>query len=558
MRPGYTILAALLVAAVLGASGCARCGGGGDGLAGAQVPASLLELLPADADAVVVVRDLAGLSSALVALRPRLDALVGNIGMVETDVRNTLGIDPARLGELDAIGLDGARGLVVAVLAGAPVIVAGLDDAEVFVAHMQRVGSGQPFNMTAPVEEVATAHGTIYRMRRTADGNAKLSFATAGSLALVFPDARADEAALAAVATAGAGATLATSAELGAALSAWPNATVVAQVRASAAERSPELLEALGPLAARVREAGTLSLGLTLSGDAAELALEQRPTGEAAELLGRTFGGSGGDADFGRLVGEDAYFVARASFSRRDALVLARSLMPEAVRTELTALLADLNTRLGIDVENALVPALGENILVLATRARMLTLRRVVQSTRPNPGEAATAFGLVVALEVRDRAAVEAALDAIVASLEGRAERFARDGHVVIGFTDPQSDIGNLVLTDRLLILVPTRNRDDLLAQLAAADAAPPALRTETARELVGSGRANGAYVDMAAVVAGPIGATLGPMLPDEAMRAAGQIDHLSARGEFVDGALRVRLGLQFAAPAGGDAPATP
>lgn len=544
-------------------SGCGRCGAdrpGRDSGSAEQVervdPAvGLAQLVPADAVAYVGVRNLAQLSSQFAALRPRLNALLGNIGMIETDLRNTLGIDVARLDDLSAIGVEARDGIGLAVSGADAFVFARLSNRETFVAHVTRVAQGQPFNLAAPVEEVTVGDATILRFRRAAGDNVKLSIALRRDVAYLLGDARTDEALLTRLAAVTTESSLGGQAALQAAAARFASSIAVVWLSPEAATDLAGTLLGNGANgeAARqsLRELGTISAGLRLRADAIELETVASPTGEAGARLAATMAPSGTNPEFGRLVGNDTYMIARSSLDTTHGLATLRRILPATAVRDLDAALALVETHVGMNVETDLLPALGRNVIALATRARMLTLRRVIQSNTINPGEAASAFGLIVALDINDRAQVERFLDGMVNSLEGRAEKFTSNGYTVVGFTDQQSDIGNLVLTDRMLMLVPSRNREDLMAQLASGSATPT-LRTESASSLVSDATATGIYIDVAAVIGGPIGATLGPMVPDQVMRAIGNLDHVLIRSDLADGTLTSRMLIQLSAtPAG-------
>ena len=117
---------AVLVALALCAPhnmGCAGCRGGAEApsaqapthsRSAAEITTALASALPSDTHAVVMVRSWRSALERYEDARPQLEAITGDVGFVETDLRNTLGVDlrsPATLGDA-GIALDGGRRLL--------------------------------------------------------------------------------------------------------------------------------------------------------------------------------------------------------------------------------------------------------------------------------------------------------------------------------------------------------------------------------------------------------------------------------------------------------------
>lgn len=139
--------AALAVGFGAGCEGCAGCSdqtGSGPTQVQSSAPAweQVGSVIPASAPAWIVARDYAALLAGYQGIRPRIEAIVGNVGMVETDLRNTMGVDLARVASLGEIGVkaDGAAALFVG--AAGPALILQLRDADTFSGHVQRVAQG--------------------------------------------------------------------------------------------------------------------------------------------------------------------------------------------------------------------------------------------------------------------------------------------------------------------------------------------------------------------------------------------------------------------------------
>jgi len=171
---------------------------------------------------------------------------------------------------------------------------------------------------------------------------------------------------------------------------------------------------------------------------------------------------------------------------------------------------------------------------------------RIGDERMPAPGLVATGFGIIVALQVTDRETVDRLFETIVPLLEGRAERFEDDGNTIIAFTDEDADIGNLVLTDDFLFLVPQRNRDDLLEQIASGSGSLEGVDDAAAHELVNAAATNGAFIDLRAILDGPIGAVAAPTLPDELRDALANFDEVHVRAMPGEDGIRNDLTLVF------------
>lgn len=517
--------------------------------------------LPDDVPALLVLRDWDAVLEEYRALRPRLDAIIGNVGMVENDLRNTLGVDVNRSASLDEIGISSAGGVALTTIGDDPVVLLRLGDAETFVAHVTEVASGQPFNLRAEVETTEIGETTLHVFRRRAGDRPRLAVAIRGDLAILPPDARRAEAVLGVMGNAPTS-PLSTSEDFVASLPEFDDWQIFGWIDARVISNRLEAHEAIASrLGAHVLNEidrmGTTALGFRLAADKIRATALTRPHPELNERVQTLMDLEGENPHFERLLSEDTYLFVRSTVELDALLALLHEEGGSNASAQLRELLSAGSEQLGMSVEDDLLPAIGPNMLIMATRARMLTLRRVlnaVSSERmPAPGLVATGFGIIIALQVTDRATVDQLFEVVVPLLDGRAETYQDDGNTIVAFTDEDADIGNLVLTDDFLFLVPQRNRDDLLEQIAAGSGSLESVDDENAHELVNAAAINGAFLDLRAVLEGPIGAVAAPTLPDEVRDALSNFDEIHVRAMPGEVGIRNDLTLVFSPLPGGD-----
>jgi hypothetical protein len=558
------VLFVLAFAAALGA--CSRCGAEGSdesnddsaahsgALTPEEVTLAFAADLPDDLPGLLVLRDWDAVLAEYRALRPRIDAMIGSVGMVENDLRNTLGVDVSRSESLDEIGIASASGVAITTIGNDPVVLLRLGDPDAFLAHIGEVVAGQPFNLRAEVEITEVADTTLHVYRRRAGDRARLAIAIRDDLAIVPPDARRAEAVLEVLGTAPDAPLSSNTAFTGALaefdewqLFGWIDATVIA----NRIRRDNDIATLLGDhLVGRIERMGTTAFGVRLAADRIRATALTQLHPDLNERVQALMNLDGANPHFERLVGDDTYLFVRSTIEL-DALL---ALLHEEGGSDTSARIREAlrvgSEQLGMNIEDDVLPAIGPNLLVMATRARMLTLRRVLTALSnqrmPAPGLVASGFGIVVALQVSDRATVDRMFEVIVPLLDGRAERYQDDGHTIVAFTDEDADIGNLVLTDEFLFLVPQRNRDELLGQLANGNGSLESVDDEDAHDLVNAAAINGAFLDLRAVLEGPIGAVAAPTLPDELSDALANFDEVHVRAVPSEAGIRNDLTLVF------------
>lgn len=539
---GRTILRFALLTLVCGLAACAPCGGAEQAPApaaseaaiptGAEaVTVALAEALPGDTDAAFFVRSWATAFERYQAARPRVERVTGDLGFVETDLRNTLSIDLRRAGSLDEIGIASRGGAVAASVGDTAVIITLLRAPDRFVDHATQVLRGAPFALDAEPEVVEFERDRLIVFRRAGRDDAEASIGVRGSLGYLFPAPPADggRAAFERLRTVGDDA-LGASDDFLTALRDAGDATYVVHVDGRvASSRAGALAEASGLPAESIRSmlelAGDGTAAIELDAEGLRATWRQRPGDDVVEAL-RAATDQASAPPFERLMTDDVFALVRLTISADEVVRRARMEDSGAWSASLSEGIGHVDGLFGEGFVDAVLPALGRHAIVMTTRARLITLSRAMNSNAP--GEWFNGLGVVVALEVRQRAAVQTALETAVSQLGERATLFEEGGVTVIEFTDADADIGNVVLTDRLLLLVPSRQRGEYVSQLRTGEGASMSgVEALGGAALVRDASVQGLFIDVQQVVNGPIGSVALARLPDEARAALSQFDRI-------------------------------
>jgi hypothetical protein len=552
------VVAVLVATALSACDGCRNEPGGVAGPRSGATPASPVEVarslgerVPGDVPAAILVDDWSALASAWVGIRPRLASLLGGVGMMENDLRNTLGFDPARPESLREIGIHPDGGLLLLLWGGTPVIALDLVDSAALVRHATSVLQNQPFRLRAPVRQRTEGRWAIHEFRRSEDGpvQVEVMIRDRTGLLVLQPRSITDRPLAEAFDATTAATSLSAQAGFESMLVLAADFPIVGFMHygpvAAHAEQTVEGSDGLVHVAEKLRDLGSISFGIQPSGESFHFSAAWQPIGLLAEAVETLFANATAPSAFAPFVADGTFFVARTSVDTSALVALARSWVPPAQRGPIEEAFEGLRTERGIDVEADIVGSLGGNAMLLATRVRPLTLRRVLESRRPAPGEVASAFGLMGAFDVSDRAQLLRAIDTVVPLLEGTISRFEEDGAIVLQFTDGRFDVGTIVLLDGMLLVVPERERSAVIRRVRAGGGDVASIRDEAARALVTDSHVQGAHLDIRAVIDGPVGSALRPMLPEQANRALGTLDlitfdlrreaqHLRARGTLL------------------------
>ena len=518
--------------------------------------------LPARTPMLVVIRDWRDVFADYDEARGVFEAISPDVAVVETDLRNTLGIDLTRVETLAGIGIAADGGGALAAIDATSFAMLVLDDPDTFTERVTEILAERPFDLDGRVDREPLGPATLLRFRRTDDSVPEAVVVVHPPLAYIFPDG--DDPGIDAVAERLVGVaadplseTPAFAASVAAAnghqFHGWFSPRLLATDQGADLEdrlqrRFDEEIDA-AEIVAQIREVGDLTIALDLSPSGIRAHTRQFPTARVLEEFRMTTA-SATAPGFDRLVNADVYALLRLTVSAEHLYALFGEFGPPELRADADAEIERHRELLGMDPVTELLPAHGPNMMVLLTRARLLTLSRAINSGAP--GELFNGLGVVIAVEVTDADEIRSALDTLVPQLEGRAELYEAGGNTVVEFTDARADIGNLVLTDRYLVLVPGRQRDELLSQVQTGEGSTlEAVDVDAARLLVTDDSANGLFIDMQRVVDGPIGQVALARLPDEVRRMLAQFARVTITVDATDDAVVGDLAIRFLANGG-------
>lgn len=492
----------------------------------------LARALPESVEAVLMIRNWDVALERYEAARPQLEAITGDVGFVEADLRNTLGVDLREPSTLSEAGIAADGGAAVTAIGEVPVTLVLTSDAPALDARMRSILPEQPFRLGAEPEVRTVSGATLTLFRRESGARPEAALAQIGDVAAIFraADVEALEAATAALAGASEGSSLADGERFARAASQAGEHDLLLWLsgeRAASGGRVPariaddiEVIDA-DAAAAALRRFGDAAFYLTLDASGIRGSFAVHPATEIVDQT-RALVEGGGSPAFAALVDDSAFAVVRGTLTPAGLVSVLSGWREGELREAADEHIEAFDEIVGMSVEDELAPALGGNFLALLTRQRLMTLSRAMNSGAP--GEWFSGLGAVVAVEVRDRDTVARALEAMVPNLDGRATTFEDDGTLVLEFTDAQADIGNLVLTDDALLLVPSRQRRELVDR-ASAEGLPEG--SGAAFDLARAPRANGLFVDMQQIVEGPLGRVGLARLPEEAQRALARCENI-------------------------------
>lgn len=483
----------------------------------------LLHLVPASAPWLLHISSWQAASALYEHARPRLLPLT-EVGVIETDLRNTLGLDPRHPERQDRIGLDPGGTLVASQLpSGGSFLAFEVADAARLTAHVESVLAGEPFRYSGSTERRTVGDGTVLGFRRTDVDPISVILVVHPSWGALVPESADMDGASALLGLAPDGGMAASSVVVDAVEHVGDHSLLIHLTPAGLQQ-----LSRATPLAALVEgqsEQLRAFEGATAFFDLQANQIQGTITVDVTERAQQQFQSMLANNDrapgFAGLAQEGTFAILRFTLDATNALSLWKSELSDTARASVDEELAAMAAQLGGSLEQNILPALGRCGLVMATRTRMLSLRRAVATNPPDWFGLANSLGLIVAVEVRQRAPIELALQTLAARSPDRFALLREDGNVVIEINDPNIDLGAVVLTSNLLLLVPTRERDAILAGFAEGSGATLAPGTE---RLFSDPVFSGGFLDLNAIATGPVGTVLTETWPAEARQALGNL----------------------------------
>lgn len=543
-------------------------------------------------------------------LRNRAEVYIGDLAPVENDLRNTLGVDLSRPEQLAELGIRPDGGSILFVLDGRFVAGATLIDDEAFEQHVTTMLQGEPFDMDEPARS-ASEEGYVtlhFGGPESPDATVVITenFAWAATPGFGSDDSElldellSDEERLNHSEDFGA---------LAAQTQQYPFLVYVEDEEAAEAVQS--MASVALPATIDVSEiAEDMMLALRLDADRLAGAVTSPLEADAGlrQLLTRPEGGQA--ADFSTYTSDESYFFVRlrseptvirdllqetllqpsdsdadndetqrqeeesseddqsasnaegepeppqdeaqqqnGADTRRPALGTLEDVDPAALGGAIRGIAVDADELVGMSVDEELVPAFGSDFIVMATRARMLSLSSVVRGT-PNVRNITQSFGVVLAMQVRDTAVVQRAFDAVLQN-DPTLLRPLEDAPVPAWAVRAQNggDL-DLFLTDDALIISSSRQRSDTIEMLAEQDAPTyTEIGATAARELIGATDQVGIYLDLKRITNGAIGTLLGGQLPGGIQDMLQIFDEFWATAELEDTYIEGRFEIILSQP---------
>lgn len=568
MPPTWKSLATIALTAIfaLGSGGCSTCGEPHEGdedtteseatlipETPAELSAACASLVPEGTTVFAAIRDPRAVAAGYASVRSHLEAVLqGDLGMVETDLRNTLGIDLSRATSLEDSGVSVGAGFAVAIFEGRLVGLVALSNPGLFHDRLTEIVDGRPFDFSAPVDERSVLGEPLYVFGT--ERRSELALTYRGGIAVLIPNA--DDGVDAFVERLlGDGPKLGDLAEFSASTEAAgsAHAHIFVNPEALISER-PEEVEAwlaghipqgtdAAAVSARLRTTGPTTVSLSLEENAMDVQIIQEPRTEAVDGFGRVTAAEG-DPGFAAIATEDVYAFVRLTVAPDRLLATVRDMLNEDRRAGLDSGIADIDALLVDESVEQILPAFGSQASLLFTRARLLTLSRAMNNG--SPGEFFSGLGVVIAFELNDPARARSALQRLAELMSDRADTFEADGNLVVEFTDARSDIGNIVVTERFALLVPARQRSEVTDLLTADTRDLSWLDSAQARDMLTEPVANGLFLDLERISEGPIGQVAFARLPVHARRFVARIARLTMTVRNQDAAIVSDLNVRF------------
>jgi hypothetical protein len=547
-------------------NGCSSCSSDKSKTAGwpdapataSAVSSSLLERMPASTRWALVIPNAAAFAKGFGGIRGALSAAIPGFRVMDQDFKNTIGADLGDAASLAKWGIPETSGVSFSQIGGANLAMLWVTDGDKFTTEVERVLTKQPYNYVANPQPATVGGMTFktYTTKAPETRQAYLSIDKGLVRIIVCPTTNSCEPAIAA--------------ELAATAKQAAADPFVAKIVEEAKGESvfgwydvsdrkdgtppPDFGPLQQQMAPIMKSGGLVGASARMSKAGVDLRITMAPKDLAAAKPMLSPPANAVAPGFSKLFKDDAYAFVRLTTQFSDLLGTIRSSSGAAENAELEKAIGEADAVLGASIEKDLLPALGSAGVLFTTRAKILSL-----GSAKSAADFASALGAVAAWQVKDRAKIEPLFDKAVTLLEGKATKFSEGGATVLQFTDSQMDPGNIVLTDSLLLLVPDRDRATVLANLAAAApaaGAPPA----DAAALLDAASANGLYLNIGKIAAGPIGQIFGGRLPAEIQTGLSMLDTLTIGtryGKETFGA-DVHLGLleRAAAPEASGAPA--
>lgn len=510
----------------------------------------------ADVHSVVFVNDFTKAFVAYQGLRERVAAYAKDLATIEADLRNTLGVDPVRPQKLSDIGVNPEGGAFCATTEITQYCGILVSDSARFEAHVRTVLAAQPFNLRAPVgESELPGGGKLLRFAAEENGPVRLAIIMTEGFAFVVPDVSdTNLEGLAASLEGPLPHSLRDSELYQQALTRMQGESAWLWMSPLAAKKQLQSLTMLGSALPSMDNVKGAVVSLQIASDALHGRLFVAVDPNDARVRAALQPAAGIDvADFTPFVENDAYLMLRA---RADVQSLAQIFRGNADEATIENAQNTLSSSLGgLDIatlETKLAAALGSDMLIVATRARLLTIAALARGGEPNARALGDGLGLIAAYQLRDEDAGRELLQWIAeqnpALLQFTKGEDAPDRWVIL-----QGKATGTILTIGHDALVATTERQmgDVTRMLARDDKPELSeISAEEARALRAQTQDIGIFVDLKRVANNAIGTIASGKIPNSMKDAVQVFDEFWMRAELKDGWLDGTWRIQLSTPA--------
>lgn len=379
----------------------------------------LASYVPADVQSVLFINDFKVTFQSYQGLRDRAATYIGDLASIEADLRNTLSFDPVRPQNLAQIGVNPEGGAFCALATDTHYCGVLLSDPALFEAHVRKVLAGQPFNLRGAVQESSLPGGGKLLRFATVDGAApKTAVIVTERIAYILPKlSTSNLEGLAASLEVPAQSSLRDLETYTKTLAQNGRDAAWIWMSPLAAQQQIKRVTMLGDALPDMSNVEGAIVGVKIAADALHGSFSIAVNGDDERVRSALKPANGNEpADFSRYVENDAYLVLRA---RADLKTLAESLrggvneeQVQGAETAIRNVLGDIDIA---DVEKKLIDAVGSDMLIVATRARLLTLAALARGGEPNARALGDGLGLIIAYQLRDEEKAKELLNEIAA-----------------------------------------------------------------------------------------------------------------------------------------------
>ena len=484
---------------------------------------AIAQRLPQTANKLFVARNWKQILTWYPAFRDRIGEHFVEIRQLEAEIRNTFQIDLRDPNSLERVGIAADGGFGITQIGDEAVYITFLSQPELFKAQIQVSFAGQPFDLPE-MELIEQDQYEIRVFRRQAQADPRLIVVTNENMAFIAESHSDLEASLAWIdmLVASSDESLAESEEFNTTLEMFTEDDFFAYFA--------EGIEDFDSLPVDSSSYGIFGSENALHFDGIGLS-----SAEFQTFLSEVPPSSDPEA-FAKIMTDQVYCFARSSFDPNSMISLASLILSEDKFADFEETRSQINERLQINLEEEVLSALGNNQIIMATRVRILTLGRAFGRNSLNIPELFSALGIIGAVEVTDRAQLLAVFDQLVELHDNRVSRFEEDGYTVLQFLDPTLDIGNFVLMEDLLLLVPSRQRREVVARIRGSETYDLShIADQNARNLVTNSGENGFFMDITNIRTGPAGMLLGIQIPEDLQGLFSMSDELVLSSRSVE-----------------------